>query len=184
MPKKPKKRQTKPKLQSSGRADKPWLFQPGQSGNPLGRSRVPNPIYEAIRGTVTPEIAADIANRLTDAARKGSIKSAAFLLRAFPNGAFPILPGTKIDNAPDAGKAMAALASEMLAGKLSVAEAATAVGVVGAALAGLAGSSDLEGLLRRITELRAAVDAQKANGHAGPTLPWEESLHAQDPDPA
>ena len=37
------------KTGSSSKADKDWLFKPGQSGNPSGRKKIPNDIKQAFR---------------------------------------------------------------------------------------------------------------------------------------
>jgi hypothetical protein len=68
-------------------------------------------------------------------------------------------------------------------GASSFSEAA-ALSVLSAALAGVAGSSDLEALLRRVAEVRTMAEKQRNTNGAGPPLPWGKPHGEEDRDPA
>ncbi len=148
-------------------------FQPGQSGNPAGRRPGRNYLVEALRAKVDEETAEKIAGRIIASAKQGSLGAAQFIMRHLPAFRFAMLvDDTKLETASDASKALNQVAAAVLRGDLATCEATPAVAILAAALAGSAGASDVEGLLRRIAELRAIAE-RRSEAADGSPLPWE-----------
>jgi Family of unknown function (DUF5681) len=159
-------------------------FEPGTSGNPAGRPRGVNHYIASIRDAVTREVADELTAKLMTSARNGSISANMFLMRHLPAWRTPILPDAKIESAADARRVMRKIAEATVRGELSLSEAGAVLNVIATALAGAAGTADLEVLLRRVAELRTMVDKQRDMNGAGPPLPWEKPHGEEDRDPA
>jgi hypothetical protein len=162
-------------------------YKPGQSGNPAGGKFGGNELAAAARRKITPEIADELIDRFVSAARRGSTRAFSAIIKLLPKETPQRLlaRSAPIGNAADAGKVMAKLADEMIAGKITIGQASAAVAVVGSALAGLSGSADLEFLVSQLETMRRRVDEMK-NAAAGesdrPPLPWERP-HMNGSDP-
>jgi Family of unknown function (DUF5681) len=173
-----------PSLPSREKAQKrplPQAWKPGQSGNPAGRKPGRNPFVEAIRRRVDDETAEMLTGRLIASAKAGSLGAATFIMRHLPKHATALLPdGTKIETTADAGKAMTKIAEQMTNGELSIEEASAAIAAIGTVLAGVAGSSGLDDLMKRVAELKAVAERRVAAAD-GPPLPWESQADAPPP---
>lgn len=120
--------------------DKPWLFQKGQSGNPLGRPKGSKNKISQLLQNISEEDQKKIADRIVDYAKNGHYKFFVGLLPyLLPKAKAPNTQlieddaevlDLKLDSPEDIKKASEMIIKAMIAGRISAGEAKNMIDII------------------------------------------------------